>query len=121
MTAGRVEYEGDPDARREYIHVVDAARATLNLVSENEHNRTYLISGDQLLPVMDVLRMVQQILGLGGAPTINAARLPGHFSVTPYAYTPDRVMRYRLPTWSVFGQGLLELARDIEDSRNSAV
>lgn len=120
INTGRVQYEGDPDARREYIHVRDAARASVDLVEGQPTNRTYLISGDQILPILDVLRLVQHLLGISEAPTIVDRPLPGHFGITPYAYSPERVMRYRTATWIDLGEGLIELAREIEEDRRQS-
>ena len=60
---GVLSYEGDRDAMREYIHVDDAARASIDVISDEFKNESVVLTGQEPMLVFDMLRMLAEILG----------------------------------------------------------
>ena len=118
LTDGVIRYAGSPDAIREYIHVDDAARASLLALEDEFTNLSVVITGLESLRIGDLLEMLAEILGLSNKIAYVSGDQPGHYVRTPYA---DRVERARkfIPSMTVdLGQGILEVIEDLRsDSR----
>lgn len=110
---GVVSYAGSPDALREYIHVEDAATASVAALADEYRNQSLLLTGQQLLPIRDVLYMISEILGYGDAVDFRESHRPGHYVRTPYAYVPKPGRKYVAQSHIDLGQGLLQLIEEV--------
>jgi UDP-glucose 4-epimerase len=115
---GVLRYEGSPDTLREYIHVEDAARASVAALNDDFRNQSVVLTGQEPMRVLDLLEMIAEILGLKNAVEFIPGEQPGHYVRTPYAYQPKLGRKYVLPMHVDLGQGLLQL---IDVVRASAV
>lgn len=115
LETGVLRYEGSPDALREYIHVEDAARASVVALGEDFCNQSVVLTGQEPMRVLDLLEMLAEILNLSNAVEFTLSEQPGHYVRTPYAYQPKLGRKYMPPMHVDLGQGLLEL---IENVRN---
>ena len=110
----RIDYPGTGEERREYIHVIDAARLSLEALATDYANQCLTLTGTQILNSAELLRMIQEILG--GEVEINFTpeqRNPEHYEMTPYRFTP-RVARKIVPNVFVdIGQGILDLVEEV--------
>ena len=61
---GIINYEGDIDAMREYIHVEDAARASVDVLHVDFINESIVLTGQEPMHVLDMLKMLAEILGM---------------------------------------------------------
>jgi UDP-glucose 4-epimerase len=116
LESKRVYYEGSPEAMREYIHVEDAARASVTALGEEFRNQHFVITGQEQMRVNDLLKMLAEILGWPNSVEFVESELSGHYVRTPYAYQPKLGRKYVPPMHVDLGQGLLQL---IEEVRNS--
>ena len=64
LETGIVSYEGSAEAMREYIHVEDAARASVAALGEEFLNQHLVLTGHEPMRVLDLLKMICEILGL---------------------------------------------------------
>ena len=55
---GFVTYEGDIGAMREYIHVDDAARASVEAIEDEFKNESIVLTGQEPMRVVDLLKML---------------------------------------------------------------
>jgi UDP-glucose 4-epimerase len=109
LETGVVRYEGSPDALREYIHVEDAARASVAALGDEFRNESVVLTGQEPMRVLDLLNMLAEMLGKPGAVEFVAGVQPGHYVRTPYAYQPKLGRKYVPPLHVDLGQGLLQL------------
>jgi len=110
---GSISYDGNPESIREYIHVQDAARASVVALGGEFRNESVIVTGPQPMRVMDLLKMLAEILGLPDTVTFKNEAYAGHYVRTPYAYQPKLGRKY-VPTLHVdLGQGLLELIDEV--------
>jgi UDP-glucose 4-epimerase len=114
LESGRVSYEGSQDAMREYIHVRDAARASVAALNDEFRNQHVVLTGQEPMRVLDLLKMIAEILGLPPHVEFVEASRAGHYVRTPYSYQPKLGRKYVLPLHLDLGQGLLELIDDIK-------
>jgi UDP-glucose 4-epimerase len=117
LKTGVVRYEGSPDALREYIHVEDAARASVVALGADFCNQSVVLTGQEPMRVLDLLKMLAEMLGMPeDSVEFVAGNQPGHYVRTPYAYQPQLGRKYVPPLHVDLGQGLLQLIDDVRTS-----
>lgn len=109
LETGVLRYEGSPDSLREYIHVEDAARASVAALSDEFSNQSVVLTGQEPMRVLDLLEMLSEILGFQDAVEFVKGEQPGHYVRTPYTYQSKIGLKYVLPMHVDLGQGLLQL------------
>jgi len=113
LARGSISYAGNPDSIREYIHVEDAARASVRALDEEFRNESVVLTGHQPMRVVDLLKMLAEILGYPDSVDFRNESYAGHYVRTPYAYQPKLGRKYS-PTLHVeLGQGLLQLIDEV--------
>ena len=119
LERGTISYAGDPESIREYIHVSDAARASVVMLGDEFRNESVVLTGHQPMRVVDLLKMLAEIMGNPNAVNFRNEEYAGHYVRTPYAYLPKLGRRYAPVLHIDLGQGLLELIDDVR-ARTSA-
>lgn len=109
LTRGKITYYGAPTALREYVHVDDAATATLAILAPEFANQNIIISGNQPMAVGDLFRMIGEMLGRELEIEYENDPDSGHYQITPYAFMP-KIGRKLVPPLTVdLGQGILRV------------
>jgi UDP-glucose 4-epimerase len=109
-----VRYEGDIEAMREYIHVEDAARSSIDALKDEFINESVVLTGQEPMRVLDMLKMLAEILNLPKESVeFVENKYPGHYVRTPYAYQPKLGRRYIPPIHVDLGQGLLQVIDEL--------
>jgi UDP-glucose 4-epimerase len=119
LDTGCVSYEGSPEAMREYIHVEDAARASVVALGEEFCNQHVVLTGQEPMRVMDLLKMLAEILGMSQSVEFIETDYAGHYIRTPYAYQTSLGRKYALPLHVDLGQGLLQLIDEVHSAKNN--
>ena len=110
---GLLEYKGSPDSLREYIHVEDAALASVAALNDDFRNQSVVLTGQEPMRVLDMLEMLAEILGLRDAVKFIPGEQPGHYVRSPYAYQPKLGRKYVPPVHVDLGQGLIQLIDEV--------
>ena len=119
LETGKLCYEGHPDAMREYIQVEDAAKASVAALDQEFRNESVVLTGQEPMRVLDVLKMLAEILGLADdAVDFKDGNYIGHYVRTPYAYQPKLGRKYIPPLHVDFGQGLTQLIAELSNESN---
>jgi UDP-glucose 4-epimerase len=117
MRDGIFEYSGDGSEMREYIHVLDAARLSVDVLDSSHVNAAITITGQQLIRVDQLASMLFEISGK--VPNVifhGKHALQDHYGQTPYRYNPKSAKKL-VPTEFVdLGQGLLDIFQEIGES-----
>ena len=114
IETGKVKYQGHPKSMREYIHVQDAARASVALLEKEFIGKTIVLTGQEPMLVSNVLEMIAEILGYQeDAVEFVTDSYDGHYIKTSYAYEPRLGMKYIPPIHVDLGQGILQLIKEI--------
>ena len=119
LETGVVSYAGSADALREYIHVEDAARASVTALSEEFRNQSVVLTGQEPMRVLDLLEMLAEILALDKPVEFEEKDQPGHYVRTPYAYQPKLGRKYVPPMHVDLGQGLIQLIEEVRSNSQS--
>ena len=118
LETGVVRYQGSPDALREYIHVEDAARASVAALGDDFRNQSVVLTGQEPMRVLDLLKMLAEILGMPDSVEFIEGEYVGHYVRTPYAYQPKLGRKFVPPMHVDLGQGLLQLIDEVRVSLN---
>lgn len=113
VESGSVCYQGSSEALREYIHVTDAARASVVALGEEFCNQSVVLTGQEPMRVDDLLKMLAEILGYENGVEFLETNNIGHYVRTPYAYQPKLGRKYISPMHVDLGQGLIQLIHQI--------
>jgi UDP-glucose 4-epimerase len=113
LARGRISYDGNAESIREYIHVEDAARASVAVLADEFRNESVVLTGNEPMRVVDLLKMLAEILGMPDAVDFRDENYPGHYVRTPYAYQPKLGRKYVPSVHIDLGQGLLQLIEEV--------
>ena len=117
LGTGIVKYEGNIESVREYIHVEDAARASVIALGEEFKNEHIVLTGHESLKVIDMLKMLSEIMGIQKEVEFENLHYAGHYIRTPYAYQTRLGRKYIPPMHVDLGQGLIQLIEEIQNNK----
>ncbi|MBF0489182.1 MAG: NAD(P)-dependent oxidoreductase [Candidatus Omnitrophica bacterium] len=104
---GLIEREGDGEEIREYIHVTDAARCSVEILVPEFKNQCVMISGTQQIKIKDLLLMIKEILGNKVRIKYLPVKSKSHYEITPYSFSPRLAKKFVSKTYVDLGQGIL--------------
>ena len=115
---GKVEHKGGPHDRREYIHVKDAAKLSVDALSDQYDNTNLVITGNDTMKIRDLFFMISEMLGKEIDQKFDESESnDGHYRVTPYAFTPKVGKKLTTPVYVDMGQGLLQVIERIHENK----
>ena len=115
LKTGKVQYKGDIESMREYIHVEDAAIASISILDQAFKNESVILTGQEPMRVLDLLKMIAEILNISeDSIEFTKERYNSHYIRTPYSYQPKLGRKYIPPTHVDLGQGLLQIIGEID-------
>lgn len=114
LEEGQILYEGHPEALREYIHVEDAARSSVEMLGPDYSNQHVMLTGHKPMRVYDFLHMLGEMVGIEDSVRFIENHHVGHYIRTPYSYNPKIGLKYSPPFHVDLGQGLLHLIEEVD-------
>ena len=110
---GQLDYNGNGKEIREYIHVHDAAKLSVDVLDDKHTNCAITITGQQSFCVSDVISILFEIAGKKEMINYHGEdNRIDHYGNTPYRYTPKSAKKI-VPTEFVdLGQGLLDVIEE---------
>lgn len=108
----KIVREGNGQELREYIHIKDAARASVEILSDNFKNANIMITGTKSMRIHDVLEMITEMFNEKIKVEYTNDVLEAHYNITPYTFKPKVAKKYQLNYYHDLGQGVLEQIYD---------
>ena len=115
-----ITYKGSGEALREYIHVEDAARMSVQILAPEFANRHLILTGQEKMRIKDVMRMISEILPWPVELHFDEANMVHHYEITPYAFQPRIGRKLVLNEHVDLGQGILDCLREIHQDQHHA-
>lgn len=115
-----ITYKGSGNAMREYIHVEDAARLSVQVLAPEYANRHLILTGQEKLRIRDVMTMISEIMPWPITLHFDEANAVHHYEITPYAFQPRIGRKLVLNEHVDLGQGLLDCIREIHQDLEHA-
>ncbi len=116
LEGGSIRHVGRPDDSREYVHVEDAARLSVDALREEFENQRLVITGQHPMRLRDLFTMFSEILGRPieidyAEPEEGLADT--HYRVTPYAFSPRVGRKLTANCYVDMGQGILQMLEEM--------
>lgn len=118
LTEGKIVRDGDGEEIREYIHVYDAARSSVDILSQAFENEYVIITGGQQMKVRDLLTMVREMLDNKIEIIYRQPESRYHYEITPYTFAPKLAKRLVSMTYLDLGQGILKAIQSLYKELN---
>lgn len=112
----RIRYSGSRESMREYIHVTDAAKLSVQILDEQYENRHLVLTGQERMAVKNLMKMIAEMIP--GEIKLEYTDSPssGHYIMTPYAFHPKIGHKLVANDYVDIGQGLLDCLADIHEA-----
>jgi len=119
LTEEKIVRDGDGEEIREYIHVYDAAKGSVEILSDEFVNQYVIITGNQQMKVKDLLLMIKEMFDNRIKVEYIPATINYHYEITPYTFAPKLARRILSNTYVDLGQGILKSIQTIYKELNS--
>jgi UDP-glucose 4-epimerase len=113
LKTGKITYSGTGDEVREYIHVKDAARLTVDVFSPEYQNKHIVITGHHPMKTREMMATIREILKKDIKLEFLEVPSNVHYTLTPYSFTPKIGSKLVSNLYVDMGQGLLECLQEI--------
>lgn len=110
---GKIIRRGDGEEVREYIHVYDAAKLSVDALSKEHANQYVIIAGNQSMRIKDLLVMVKEMLNNKVEIKYIPVTKEEHYEITPYSFNPKIAKKIIGSSYLDLGQGVLDLLERI--------
>lgn len=111
-----IHYGGSGDSMREYIHVTDAARLSVQILDQQYANRHLVLTGQERMAVKNLMGMISEMIPGGVALEYTENPAFGHYVMTPYAFHPKIGHKLVATDYVDIGQGLLDCLAEIHEA-----
>lgn len=119
----RILAYGTGDELREYIHVADAARLSVEILGDDYANERVILTGHHPLHFRELLTLIKEIVGEDvefdvrseGEDEHLSRIYSGHYAVTPYSFRPRLTRKLVGTSYVDIGEGLLDVLHEIHE------
>ena len=115
LKAKVISYYGTGEETRNYIHVKDVAKNTLEIINKLFRNRTINIMGNESIKSVDLINLIKDILGEEYKVKFGKGHHPDHYIISPYFYNKELVTTYISEECIDLGIGLLEVIKELDN------
>ena len=102
---------------REYIHVLDAAKASADVLKDKYKNQHIILTGKKKIKVHDCLKILAKILKVSKKIKFLNKKYIGHYTISPFTYKLKVGKRFAFSSQINFNKGLLKLVNSIKDHK----
>jgi UDP-glucose 4-epimerase len=110
---GKITYYGSGEETREYIHVYEAAKLCVKILSPEYANRIVTLTGHRVMKSREVIEMIREMLGGKIEVEFKPRKSNVHYVMTPYSFNPKLGIKLVSEEFVDMGQGLLQLMEEI--------
>ena len=115
----RIDFSGNGEEKREYIHVKDAAIMTASLLESDEKNIAVNITGHQVISTLDLFKLIFEVLQLEEKINLSKeSNVVSHYKISPYSFQPKESKTLVPKKFIDIGPGVLEIIHERDDSKN---
>jgi len=117
LTDNRIDYGGTGAEIREYIHVLDAAAMSVDILDPSFSNQIIHLTGRERMTTRDLLELIKEMMGGHIEIGLDDGHFAGHYVQTPYSYVPKLGRRMTRNTYIDLGLGLLDCLQSMDPRR----
>ncbi len=114
LKTGELNYKGDGEDLREYIHAGDAAKLSVDILEDSQYENEHIIlTGTERLKRIELITMINEIMDNRLKVKQLSDKNIGHYKITPYSYHPTVAKKLVANPFIDLGQGLLKCIQEI--------
>lgn len=113
LIEGKIVRHGDGEEIRDYINILDAAKASVDALREEYKNAYLMITGPQTMKVKELLAMIKEIINDDIEIEYQSGAFAGHYKITPYSFKPKVAVKITPRDFHDLGQGVLDCIYEI--------
>lgn len=114
IETGNIEHEGDGNEVREYIHALDTAKLTVDVMENDSYlGKKIILTGMERMRRVELFEMIKEILGGDVQIALKNSGYQHHYKMTPHQFTPEIHQKLVANPYIEMGQGLLEVVKSI--------
>jgi len=107
----------NPEEVREYIHVRDASKLSIDVLDEKFANKHIILSGHYRIKVKEMMMTIKEIMNNKiEIKFVSGGKGAEHYTYIPYSYSPKIGDKLLNSCYVDIGQGLLECLEEIDNS-----
>jgi UDP-glucose 4-epimerase len=119
LKGSSLNYWGTGKERREYIHAVDAAKLSVDILDSIHTNKAITVTGQQVLTSDEMIDLIFEIIGKKrNVNYVSSDTSHGHYISTPYRYTPKQAKKLVPSEFIDLGEGILEIVEELHNGNN---
>lgn len=115
LSENKIVRHGDGEELRDYIHVLDAARLSTDILDDEYKNQHVIIAGHQQIKIKDLMVMIKEMLENKVQLEFKPVESKEHYEITPYVFRPKMAKRIQGNNYIDLGQGILDLITKVYD------
>ena len=112
-------YSGTKKTLRNYIHVLDAAKACAETLNKRYKNKYLTIAGNKKLKLSIFLKKLSKILNITKKIKFQNKKAIGHYETTPFSYKFKKGENFKIKSNIDIYNEVLELIDEIKNEKNS--
>lgn len=114
VKSNQINHSGDGNEIREYIHAVDAAKLSADVIENKVFlNKHLMLTGVERMHRKDLFSIINEILGNSLEININNDGYTNHYRYTPYSFFPNNCEKITPNPYIDMGQGILNCIKEI--------
>jgi len=120
LSQHKISRVGDGEEIREYIHVKDASKLSVDILDDYYKNQCINITGNEQIKIKDLFKMISEILEEDIRIEYLKNDISHHYKITPYKFNallPDKGKKLTSNFYHDFGQGLIEILCEIKGEK----
>jgi len=115
LNDGKITCKGSGEELREYVHVKDVAKLSVDVLSDEFSNKHVIITGQHQTRYKDMINTIKEMLGNKIEVEFKSPEKDSsHYNMTPYSFTPKIGKKLVSNYYIDLGQGLLECMEEIQ-------
>lgn len=108
----KVVIKGDGEEAREYLHALDVARLSADIIEDGSFvNQHLILTGLEKFRRKDLILMISEILGYPLEIVNDGEVHEGHYRITPYSFHPNMAKKLVANPFVDLGQGIVSCIR----------
>lgn len=116
LETNKIQYNGNGQEVREYIHIRDAALMSAEILDDEYKGAILHLTGRERMTTGAMLEMLAEMLNGDVEIILGNENIPGHYLQTPYNYTPRIGRKMTRNTYIDLGLGLLDCIQFLDMS-----
>jgi UDP-glucose 4-epimerase len=113
LLEGKIVRKGDGEEIRDYVNIIDAAKASVDALADDYNNAYLMITGAQSMKVKELLSMIKEIMNDEIKVVYSNEEFQGHYKITPYSFKPKVALKMTPKDFHDLGQGVLDSIYEI--------